>query len=378
MKNRRKSIKNRTMTHTVQARETLYNISKRYSLTVEQLVKINNLANNNLFIGQVLKIDLPIPSNNNPLPIPPQKLTVFDQRTVFQVKKETKGTYNNFVLTFPSPTGTKSSGIMRDNYPSPNLVNSKGVSYGGQSLFEDNKSLFLDICQQSFYIDLLHYIAKNEGCFDAVNSYDRAIFSFGFIQFTGALASGSMLTRVLQRFKTRDEYAFNDCLGKFGINIQNYKVPTFQVETPSGVKEGDAAYLAIANDLQLTAAFIASGFRRSMIRSQIEIALEEYVFKALSPTVSIQLNGISVPLNTLLRTQGGFTLRVDLCVNRGLGGSLIILKKAIEQVISESKIQDYSQINESRIVEVVAMNDVEAWKKQRVLKLLNSGFGFGK
>ncbi len=366
------------MTHTVQAKETLYSIAKKYSLTVEQLLKINNLLNNNLFIGQVLKIDLPVPTNNNSKPIPQQLLTVFDQRKDFQVKKEIKSNYNNYILSFPTPTGMKSTGVMRDNYPSTNLGNPRGVSYTGQSLFETNRPLIADLCQQEFYLDLLHYIAKNEGCFDAVNSYDKAIFSFGFIQFTGALASGSILTRVLQRFKARDEYAFNDCFGKYGINVQNYKVPLFQVETMSGIKEGDAAYLEIANDLQLTTAFIASGFRRSMIRSQVEIALEEYVLKALSPNVSILINGTDVLLNTLLHTQGGFALRVDLCVNRGLGGSLLVLKKAIEQAISETKIQDYSQLNERRVVEIVAMNDVEAWKKQRVLKLLDSGFDFGK
>ena len=364
------------MTHTVQAKETLYSIAKKYSLTVEQLIKINNLLNNNLFIGQVLKIDLPIPTNPNPTSSIP--LSVFDQRKVFLIKREVKTNYNNYILSFPTPTGMKSTGVMRDNYPSVNVGNPRGVSYAGQSLFETNRPFFEDLCQQSFYLDLLHYIAKNEGCFDAVNSYDKAIFSFGFIQFTGALASGSILTRVLQKFKTRDEYAFNDCFGKYGINIQNYKVPTLQVETTQGIKEGDAAYMEIANNLQLTTAFIASGFRRSMIRSQVEIALEEYVLKALSPNVSILLNGVNIPLNTLIHTQGGFALRVDLCVNRGLGGSLIVLKKAIEQLISETGIQDYAQLNERRIVEIVANNDVETWKKQRVLKLLSSGFSLEK
>jgi len=119
--------------------------------------------------------------------------------------------------------------------------------------------------QQPFYIDLLHYIAKNEGRFDATNSFDKAIFSFGFIQFTGGLASGSILTKVLKRFKTRDKYAFNYCFGEYGINIQNYKIPTFEVDTLSGIKEGDFAYTEIANDIQLTTAFIDSGFRRSMV-----------------------------------------------------------------------------------------------------------------
>jgi murein DD-endopeptidase MepM/ murein hydrolase activator NlpD len=365
------------MTHTVQAKETLFSIAKKYSTNVDQLIKINGLKSNNLFIGQVIKIDFPTPVAPTPTP-PTANISVFSQRNVFQVKKENKGSFNNYVLTFPTPNGTVSTGIMRDNYPSTNLANPKGVSYIGQSIFQTNVPLFSDLCQQPFYIDLLHYIAKNEGCFDAVNSYDKAIFSFGFIQFTGGLASGSMLTRVLQRFKTKDEYAFNDCFGKYGMNIQNYKTPLFQVETTTGIKEGDAAYLEVANNLSLTTAFIASGFRRSMIRSQVEIALEEYVLKALSPTQMIVINGVNIALNQILRTQGGFALRVDLCVNRGLGGSLIVLKKAIEQVIAETNITDLSRINEKRVVEIVAQNDVEAWKKQRVLKIIDSGFSFLK
>jgi LysM domain len=364
------------MTHTVQAKETLYSISKQYSTTVERLIKSNGLKSNNLFIGQVLKIDLPSPSN--PSTSPPVVDTVFERRKIFQVKKENKGTFNNYILSFPTPVGTNTTGLMRDNFPSPNIANTKGVSYVGKSSFLNNSSLFSDLCQQPFYIDLLHYIAKNEGCFDAVNSYDRAIFSFGFIQFTGGLASGSMLTRVLQRFKTRDEYAFNECFGKYGMNIQNYKVPTFQVETPSGIKEGDAAFLEVANDMQLTTAFIASGFRRSMIRSQVEVAMEEYVLKALSPNQLIFINGANYNLNRLIRTQGGFALRVDLCVNRGLGGSILVLKKAIEQMIAENNLSDLTQMDERRLVQKIADNDVEAWKKQRILKLLESGFGFEK
>ena len=364
------------MTHTVLAKETLYSISKRYSTTVEQLTKINNLKSNNLFLGQVLKIDLPSPISN--LHKTPIVDSVFEKRKIFQVKKENKGTFNNYILSFPTPLGTVATGVIRDNFPSPNIANSKGVSYVGKSTFQNNVQSFKDLCQQSFYIDLLHHIAKNEGCFDAINSYDRAIFSFGFIQFTGGLASGSMLSRVLQRFKTRDEYAFNECFGKYGMNIQNYKVPTFQVETLSGIKEGDAAYLEVANDLQLTTAFIASGFRRSMIRSQVEIALEEYVLKALSPSQLIFINGANYNLNQIVRTQGGFALRVDLCVNRGLGGSILVLKKAIEQIIFETGITDLNNIDERKIVEFVANNDLEAWKKQRVLKLLSSGFSFDK
>jgi len=60
-----------------------------------------------------------------------------------------------------------------------------------------------------------------------------------------------------------------------------FGTPIFQVETNGGTKEGDVAYLEVANDLRLTGAFIASAFRPTMICVQVEIALEEYVSKQL-------------------------------------------------------------------------------------------------
>ena len=75
------------MTHTVQAKETLYSLSKKYATTVEQLIKINNLKSNDLFIGQFLKIDLPSPTNLSTKP-PIIIGSIFERRMIFQIKKE--------------------------------------------------------------------------------------------------------------------------------------------------------------------------------------------------------------------------------------------------------------------------------------------------
>lgn len=59
-------------THTVQKGDTLYNISKRYSTTVDQVKKWNNLSSTNIKIGQKLSIgstaaasSAPAPKSNN-------------------------------------------------------------------------------------------------------------------------------------------------------------------------------------------------------------------------------------------------------------------------------------------------------------------------
>jgi flagellum-specific peptidoglycan hydrolase FlgJ len=44
------------VTHTVVKGDTLYNISKRYGITVDELKRLNNLADNTIKIGQVLRV----------------------------------------------------------------------------------------------------------------------------------------------------------------------------------------------------------------------------------------------------------------------------------------------------------------------------------
>lgn len=45
------------LTHTVQPKETMYGISKKYGVTIDQIKQWNNMADNNLEIGQVIAVN---------------------------------------------------------------------------------------------------------------------------------------------------------------------------------------------------------------------------------------------------------------------------------------------------------------------------------
>lgn len=362
------------MTHTVQPSETLYAISRKYGVSVTQIQSWNGLIGNTISIGQELIVSADSeggsPSPSRPLEEPNRST---ENSGSISVQKINKGSYNSIIISYPTTYGSDQSNPMRDNYPSPNTVNTAGVSYIGKSTFDIQRGEFDDLLPQPFYGDLLHYIGKNEGCFDAVNSYDKAIFSFGFIQFTGAVASGSMLTKVLQRFKNEDANTFYHCFTRYGMDVSS----VFMCNS----RQGDDAYRAVANNLSLTGAFIASGFERGMVRAQIAVALEEYVNRAVSDNTSILIFNQNVSLNRFLYSEGGIALRVDLAVNRGLNGSLAALQKAVMQVCSQSgiySVAELSNIDEQSIVQAVANNDIESWKKARVQKLLSSDFSFSK
>lgn len=55
-------------THTVQKGDTLYNISKQYSTTVDQVKKWNNLSSNTIIIGQKLSIGSTAAAASAPAP----------------------------------------------------------------------------------------------------------------------------------------------------------------------------------------------------------------------------------------------------------------------------------------------------------------------
>ncbi|WP_050179780.1 3D domain-containing protein [Domibacillus robiginosus] len=55
-------------THTVQKGDTLYNISKRYSTSVDQVKKWNNLSSNTIKVGQKLSIGSTAAASSKPAP----------------------------------------------------------------------------------------------------------------------------------------------------------------------------------------------------------------------------------------------------------------------------------------------------------------------
>jgi murein DD-endopeptidase MepM/ murein hydrolase activator NlpD len=375
------NIQKRNMTITVQAQDTLFSIAKRYGMTVDQLKALNGLNTNSLSIGQQLLVSqasgttptpVTVPSNPS-APVGGTGLGLIAQR--FGVERIPQAGFTQYRLSYPlPPNGTDTTVPIRNNVQSRFAVNPNGVMYLGKAKFDLYKEQFRDITQQDFYSNVLAFISNNEGCFDAVNSYDKAIFSFGFIQFTAT--SGSLL-QVMTRLKQRDQYAFYDCFGQYGIEITNGRLTVLTPE--ADYYEDLYAWQFIASSMPHTAMFVASGFRRSMVRAQVEIAIENYILPALSDRNLVNVGGALLPINGILRSQGGWALRIDQCVNRGLRGSLDVLGQAINEVAAESGLRsstDLSMIDEQAVVRKTAQLIPE--KAERVNKLLTSGFGFGK
>ena len=172
------------MTHTVQPKETLYSISRKYGVSVTQIQEWNGLSDTTLSVGQDLIVSAdgggssyqPVTPSYDPTPSPSYDEPIHNSGRgnsgSISVQKINKGGYNSIIISYPTAYGSDQSNPMRDNYPSPNTVNTAGVSYVGKSTFEAQRGEFDDLLPQPFYGDLLHYIGKNEGCFALIVAFN--------------------------------------------------------------------------------------------------------------------------------------------------------------------------------------------------------------
>ncbi len=190
----------------------------------------------------------------------------------------------------------------------------------------------------------LKFVSNQEGNFDAINTYDRALVSVGFIQFAGSRG----LPPYLALLKTRQPAKFRDLLQKLGIDVEftvsggspGRRLPAINasrvvVLDPAGprVLRGADAETAIRDDKRLTTALILSGRDRDVQLVQIQAAVRNYVRPALDATVSWAAGPARARLGDLLRSQKGMAALFDRAIQEGLGAARRRFERVIQRLV---------------------------------------------
>jgi len=167
----------------------------------------------------------------------------------------------------------------------------------------------------------LRWVSRHEGNFDAINTYDRARVSVGFIQFAG----GRGLPPYLALLKSRHPRTFRERLGRFGIDVEfdvvggdvnQARVVVVDPATGS-VRRGSEAEAVARDDKRLTAVLILSGRDPTVQRAQIEAATRNYVLEALAKRARI--GGRRVRLERLIHSERGLAMLFDRAIQEGTG-----------------------------------------------------------
>jgi hypothetical protein len=163
-------------------------------------------------------------------------------------------------------------------------------------------------------------VSTHEGNFDAINTYDRALVSVGFIQFAGSRG----LPPYLALLKARQPARFRDLLQRLGVDVEftvsggGIAAPRVVVLDSTGgrILRASAAEAAIRDDKKLTGALILSGRQRDVQLVQIEAAIRDYVRPALAAAVTWP--GGRATLGELLRSQKGMAALFDRAIQEGV------------------------------------------------------------
>ncbi len=388
----------------VVAGDTLYRISTKTGMSVDGIKSLNGLSSNNLSIGQILKIrgssiSTPVPTPNpvpaQPTPVTPppvqpsQPITgnYLSARQQFPVSVQPDTGFNRYHMTVPLLRGGRVEVYLRDNVTnSRHMVYPQGIMYAGQSQIELDIPTIQAVGLSVSQAKALQYVSTHEGKFDAINSYDKAIFSYGFIQFTGASAVGGSLNRVLASMEAYAPAAFQQVFKQVGIDTEGTgSMATTTVLTENGAKlRGDDAWLYIQRNVQLYGAFIQAAFEPALVREQLRMANDLYVQPALNFRLDVTIGGIhlSVPrLSDIIRSEAALTAVIALAVNQGVGGMSRILGNSVSVVATQyglNSMQTLSGVNEQQVIQHIASTATDDRVRNRATGVLDSGLSFAK
>ncbi|MEQ1746101.1 MAG: LysM peptidoglycan-binding domain-containing protein [Saprospiraceae bacterium] len=387
-----------TTVYTVAKGDTLSAIAKRFGTTVEAIKALNNLKTMALSIGQALQIPgttkptQPQPPATPPVVTPPQPPVTpppaapgdyLAARRQYGLVVRPDTDFRRFELSVPLLDGRTVVAKMRDNVKYSTFTKyPEGIVYGGQSTIHIPVERVASVGLTPEQAAALEYVSSHEGKYDAINSYDGGIFSFGCVQFVGAAEHGGSLNRVLASMKVNAPARFAQVFQQVGIDSA---AGTTTVRDEFGtLHTGDAAWLYIQKTVPLYGAFVRAGFDADLVLEQLRTANDLYVQPALNFRLNLTINGIKITvprLRDILSSQGLLTALIAIAINRGTGAMGRLVSEIVTTLATTQKItspEALRQLDERLLCQTIADTSTDTRTRDRALGVLNAGLSFEK
>lgn len=314
-------------------------------------------------------------------------MSVLSARNQFRLQTGSQAGRNVYTVIFPKANGRgQMKVVLKDNVRSRYCVYKNGVSYVGNSRVANIPlQVFKRVGLTNTQAKALKKVSSHEGNLDSINSYDKAIFSWGFIQFAGG--AGGSLGSLMVNIKRASSKVFYLMFGKYGIDVRPYgNRGIIRVMRSNGTwAEGNAGWEEIKNDKRLTAAFIRAGYHPTIIVKQIEQSARGYAIPALKKIkLNLNVGGRRIlvnPITTIMRSEAASTSLIDLTVNQWIVKTGNYYKSAIEKVAARQGLRTLSQlknIDERQVLTQIAMDARDPRVKKRTKSVLDSNVSFSK
>ena len=351
--------------HTVQRGDTLYSIARRYGTTVDALQRINKLSGNSISPGMRLIVTVQ-QSGGSFGPSPAPNPSGGGTPSTGGATANTGGgsiTPGNNGITIRVP-------LLDGNTAIANLRNFKtGYLYHGQSHKIPSIGEIRQIGLNDETFNALQYCKKVEGNYDAINTYDAGIFSFGFIQFIG---KDGVLDKLLRNIKAFHPQKFAQVFERAGISLSNDRLLIYDERRNPLIAEN--AWHNLRARPEYFIPFIQAGFDRQMILEQYRLANTEYAAPALTRTLQIRLANGSVqgiPAGEVFQGLEARSLLIAMGINLGLGGMSASLSESLSDLASMNNLQEARQL--TRFGWQIILNHIAQYEQRQIAMGNNAG-----
>ncbi|MEZ4886067.1 MAG: LysM peptidoglycan-binding domain-containing protein [Chitinophagales bacterium] len=307
--------------------------------------------------------------------------------------------YTDYTLTFPLPNNPaqRESAEFHDFVKTSFTADITGISYVGKAKTADislweYRQLGLDNLQAR----ALQYVSQHEGNFDAINSYDKALFSWGFIQFAGGTGG---LVSMLAMMKHLQPNTFKTYFQDFGIDVE-YSIHTVRKDIREAnlvifdrfsgkLYRGIPAQQYLKDNKILFGIFIRAGYDKNVQLAQIRAAKDKYVDPAINIKLDIRVPVVQklasnkttvtntyistsatnyktvaeyrtlksqgriresvidfggMPISKIIRSEMGITVLIDLTVNQWIHSTRDLFMEAIYKIAMQDHLSTLNKI----------------------------------
>ncbi len=168
---------------------------------------------------------------------------------------------------------------------------------------------------------ILGLLSEHEGTFSNVNTWDRAVITFGFIQWTTDAAGDGTLTGVMQAVRDAAPDAYRRCFQRFGLDIaRSGGRRVFKLTLPDGrVLLAEQAAREMQTSVKHVAALSAAGLDPAVQAAELRVAVETKIDGMLAKSVAA--GGQSARLRDLLTSEYGVAVMTDRATGTGEPGT---------------------------------------------------------
>ncbi|OHX66099.1 muramidase family protein [Flammeovirga pacifica] len=300
--------------------------------------------------------------------------------------------YSQYTLKFPHPISGQTQVAEFSNfvYSGYNQFY-KGVGYIGKSFPNEVPiSVFREAGLSTVLAEAMKVVSSHEGNFDAINSYDKAFFSYGFIQFAGG---GRGLAPLLARMKVIQPELFKSIFQNAGIDVEyttrNNDIHQGEliIQFPKkGTLKGIEAEKELRNHHQMYGPFLRAAFHPELIKAQIIQAVKAYASPALGIKLSIntgQFSQSNIPITDVINSPMGLGFAIDMTVNKWIVKTGEMFNNAVSSLCKQKgwhQLHQISMIDEREVLQEIVRQEGGADKRvaDRGNSMLTSGLSYTK